>query len=88
LISVFGSFLGECIVRCYGGEWTTDADGNWSVRIGENFAFPFNKVSKQIDNGVEDGIGSFFRAVPLVLKGGVNIPPSPPPPSKPWWRFW
>ncbi|HUS36496.1 MAG TPA: hypothetical protein VM680_14185 [Verrucomicrobiae bacterium] len=88
LISVFGSFVGECIVRCYGGEWTTDKDGNWSVRFGDNFAFPFTKVTKQIENGLEDGIGGFFRAIPLLCKDSIIIQPPPPPPRKPWWRFW
>jgi hypothetical protein len=88
LISVFGSFLGECLVHCYGGAWTDVREGSWSVRIGNNFAFPFNKVTKQIDNGVEDGIYSFFRAIPFMFKDEIKLPPSRPEPRKPWWRFW
>src|SRR5262247_3056399 len=43
LISVFGSFLGECIVRCYGAVWR-QREGVWCVAFDEkNIAFPFAK---------------------------------------------
>lgn len=87
LISVFGSYLGECVVRCYGGIWT-EKDGSWGVRLGkENFAFPFAKVSKQMENGVEDGIGSFFRVIPVIFKDDVRLAEEVKP-TKPWWQFW
>jgi hypothetical protein len=87
LISVFGSFLGECIVRCYGGRWTQDGEGEWCVAFDvDNMAFPFAKVAKQIDNGLDDGIASFFTVIPIVFKdlsrkGSGNS-------KKPWWKFW
>ena len=72
LTSVFGSFLGECIVYCCGGVWT-NRDEVWCVGFGgENFAYPFAKVRKQIENGPEDGIGGFFRAIPAVFPGRVR----------------
>jgi hypothetical protein len=86
LVSVFGSFLGECIVRCYGGVWT-EREGVWCIAFeGGNFVFPFAKVSKQMEHGLEDSIGGLFRAVPVVFKDHVHVPP--PQPKKPWWRFW
>ena len=86
LTSVFGSFLGECIIRCYGGAWT-EHEGNWCVAFSEGgMAFPFAKVSKQFDNGLEDGISSFFRVIPVIFEGDVL--PLTPAPQKPWWRFW
>lgn len=85
LASVFGSFLGECIVRCYGGVWTERA-GAWSVAFDDsNIVFRFAKIAKQMENGVEDGIGSFFRTIPILFAGQVGLPP---PFRKPWWRFW
>src|SRR5215813_14733530 len=62
LTSVFGSFLGECVVRCYGGTWKLHEEaGVWCVAFKEDhIAFPFAKVAKQIDHGLEDGIASFF----------------------------
>ena len=52
LISVFDSFLGECIVRCYGGTWRLPEEaGVWYVAFKDDqLAFPFAKVGKQIDN--------------------------------------
>src|SRR5678815_2412065 len=45
LISVFGSFLGECIVRCYDGTWQQH-EGTWCVAFTKGgMAFPFNKLS-------------------------------------------
>ncbi len=87
LISVFGSFLGECIVRCYGGAWKLHEPGAWCVAFDENNkAFPFAKVAKQIDNGLEDGIASFFSMIPLVFKDLPRATTSTP--KQPWWKVW
>ena len=85
MVSVFGSFLGECIIRRYGGVWAQN-NGVWCVAFdGNNSAFPFAKVSKQIDNGLEDGIGSFFSVIPELFSSHVHLLP---PTRKPWWKFW
>jgi hypothetical protein len=80
LTSVFGSFLGECIVRCYGGTWRQHEAGIWCVAFNDdNIAFPFAKVAKQIDNGLEDSIASFFTVLPIMIKG---LPRATPPAAK------
>ena len=86
LTSVFGSFLGECIVRCYGGTWKQH-EGVWCVAFdNDNAAFPFAKVGKQIDNGLEDGVASFFNTIPLIFN---DLAPSvPSAQKKPWWKVW
>jgi hypothetical protein len=69
LCSVFGSFLGECLIQVYGGEWRNQ-DGRWGVFFdNQNAAFPFSKVMKQFENGLEggDSILGFFDLVPEVL---------------------
>lgn len=77
LTSVLGSFLGECIVRCYGGTWRQH-EGEWCVAFDDdNMAFPFAKVAKQIENGREDSIGSFFNSIAAIFN-----------PKKPWWKVW
>lgn len=79
LTGVFGSFLGECIIRCHGGAWAQRA-GGWCVAFDEtNAAFPFAKVRKQMDHGREDGIGSFFATIPLVFPARVRAPSAPSP---------
>jgi hypothetical protein len=86
LVSVFGSFLGECIVRCHGATWM-QSEGVWCVGFDEkNVAFPFAKVQKQMDNGLEDGIASFFTVIPLVFKIGLTSEPAIE--KKPWWKVW
>ena len=86
LISMFGSYLGECIVRCYGGEWRQH-EGVWGVAFTDgNMAFPYAKVAKQFDNGAVDDITSFFRIIPTLFAGRVQTQPAAT--RKPWWRFW
>ena len=86
LFNVLGSFLGECIVRCYGGRWVKQ-DGIWGVAIGDDFiAYPFNKVGKQMQNGLEDGIDSFFTSIPVLLSGYVQAQKTPA--KSPWWKVW
>jgi hypothetical protein len=66
LSGMFGSFLGECVIRQYGGHWAQH-DGTWSVAFdGNNGVFPIGKTWKQMDNGLEDGIGSFFRGIAVL----------------------
>lgn len=77
LISVLGSFLGECVRWCYGGEWVND-DGQWGVAFdARNCAFPFSKVYKQFENGRAggDSILIFFRVIPTVFKQVRKPPP-------------
>lgn len=60
---MLGSFLGECIRSNYGGEWLMTENG-LAVSFDEtNAAFPFNKVNKQIENGREDSISSFYSTL-------------------------
>jgi hypothetical protein len=86
LISVFGSFLGESIVRCHGGRWAQN-EGMWCVAFDDqNIAYPFSKITKQIDNGLEDGIATFFNAIPAIFEDIERAAPSTP--KKPWWKVW
>ena len=75
LVNVFGSFLGECIVRCYGGTWT-QRESDWCVAFdGRNAVHPFSKVAKQMEHGGEDGIGGFFKLIPEVFWNCLGLPP-------------
>jgi hypothetical protein len=82
LVSVFGSYLGECVINCYGGYWEEEA-GEWRVSFdSENAVYPFAKVRKQFEGGPGDSIKSFFEVIPAIFPlasaGG----------RRPWWRFW
>jgi hypothetical protein len=72
LVNTLGSFLGECIIRCFGGSWY-NKEGEWCVRFdSENAVYPFNKVHKQFANGPGDSIKSFFDLIPVMFKEHVQ----------------
>lgn len=89
LVSVLGSFLGECLIAKAGGVWHwSDERSDWSVHFGgNNHAFPFARVRKLFLNGLEggDSILSFYDvAVDYLATGrlsaaknsGTEEPPS------------
>ncbi|TDM06733.1 MAG: hypothetical protein C4K60_19785 [Ideonella sp. MAG2] len=54
-IHLIGAFLGECIVRNVGGQWSSHEGMHCVVLNHSHSAFPHNKVAKQFDNGSEGG---------------------------------
>lgn len=81
LITSCGAFLGQSIIEEYGGEWSTEENGQISISFDENNkVFPFSKVSKQFDNGLEDSIFSFYSIIPNIFK-------LKPKKKKSWWKF-
>lgn len=81
LVTSCGAFLGQCIIEQYGGEWSTEENGQISISFDENNkVFPFSKVSKQFDNGLEDSIYSFYTVIPKIFK-------LKPKKKKSWWKF-
>jgi hypothetical protein len=60
LVSNLGSFLGEAIIRSFGGKWSFDQRG-WAILWDDfNLVYPFMKVAKQLRNGESDSIFSFY----------------------------
>ena len=83
-----GSFLGECVIKCYGGEWR-EHEGSWGVDFGGgNVAFPFNKVRKQFAYGADagDSVLGWFEAIPLIFARRDETPPQPRK-KRPWWKL-
>ncbi|GAA3042104.1 hypothetical protein [Streptosporangium longisporum] len=73
LISVLGSFLGECIVAATGGRWDWSDDHGWGVVLPEGSTiFPFSKVEKQFRGGLEEGesVAGFYQVVVEVIATG------------------
>ena len=67
---MFGCYLGEAIIACYGGQWCEDDDDPAHVLLDNDIrAFPFAKVQKQMKNGLASGdsILGFFRTIPALL---------------------
>ena len=77
LINSCSAFLGECIIKKYGGQWVNH-DGEMAIAFDdENKVFPLTKVEKQFKNGLEDSIYSLYNSIPKVF----DIK------KKKWWQF-
>jgi hypothetical protein len=69
LLQLIGSYLGECLIYTYGGFWRIQ-NGEWGVFFNDsNAAFPFSKVRKQFENGIDggDSILSFFEMTRVMI---------------------
>lgn len=72
LCQKLGSYLGECVIACYGGAWQSQ-EGTWAVAFNAgNAVFPFNKIRKRFDNGSEDGVCSWFEIIPIVFEQHIR----------------
>lgn len=81
LINSCGAFLGQIVIENYGGQWVKDENGSIAVAINDiNKVYPFSKVSKQFDDGLEDSIHSMYTIIPTVFK-------LQPKTKKKWWQF-
>lgn len=76
LVSVIGSYLGEAIIVAAGGRWVEDDNGGVGVLFDSgDTAYPFAKVAKQFEQGIEQGesIASFYRvSIDVVAKGRLR----------------
>jgi len=74
-VSLLGAYLGEAIIENFGGEWDLDDQG-WHVYFDEkNRAYPLGKVAKQLINGPEDSIFSFYSSIPLIFGRPCRVNP-------------
>ncbi|MDR2112099.1 MAG: hypothetical protein LBQ62_03195, partial [Candidatus Accumulibacter sp.] len=67
-INLIGSFLGECVIRNFGGQWAMH-DEMVCVSLDEgNVVFPYNIVTKQFENGADagDSISSFYEITEIL----------------------
>lgn len=81
LINSCGAFLGQSVIENYGGRWVRDENGQVAVAFDEkNKVYPFSKVTKQFDNGLEDSIHSMFSIIPTVFKLQSKT-------KKKWWQL-
>jgi hypothetical protein len=72
LHSVLGSYLGEAIIAATGGRWAEDANGIGVLFANGDMCFPFAKVAKQMENGLEGGdsiLGFYNIAIEEVATG-------------------
>jgi len=80
LVMQIGSFLGEALLRVYGGRWTWDERfGTWRVSIPttsgkDTTPGPFAKVQKRLESGMEDSVSFFAKVTDSMVRG--EIPPA------------
>lgn len=76
VIQVAGAFLGECLVRCFGGGWWRFEKSACIVFDGEIALFPLSKVQKQLEQGAQaEGVARFFNA--FASMHAQKQPPTP-----------
>jgi hypothetical protein len=64
-----GAYLGDCIIKSYGGEWIEYEPGIWGVKLSDkNFVFPIGKVQKFVDDPTSDSFSSLYAMIPIVFK--------------------
>ncbi len=71
IIFFLGCYIGETVIRLYGGKWNIDdndsrGDTNASVTLDNGMViFPMQRVIKRYQNGSEDGIYAYVYAPTL-----------------------
>jgi hypothetical protein len=78
-INVLASFVGECIIRTYGGTWV-EKKGEWCVQVNEAiWACPFAKIEKQFRNGPKESVAGYFTLIPALMSlPGLDVPGAAP----------
>ena len=71
-ISLIGSFLGQTIIKVYGGQWIDES--NLSIELTDNtICYPIDKVVKQLENGKEESIHYYFTFISEILKKKLSF---------------
>jgi len=73
LIDVLGSFLGECIISCFGGRWERVED-EWCICFSkQDVIYPFKKIGRRFTNGPRDSLKDFFEMIPAAFQDHVEL---------------
>ena len=78
VVNALGCFLGECIIRSFGGWWRADTRGAVGVQFEQGlFLQPAFLVEQQFQRGLAESVAAFFAALPIRRL-------IPPPPRRTW----
>ena len=63
VVSSFATFLGEALIEVHGGEWVWCDEGDpFAVVLSDGtIVFPYSKIRRRFENGMEDSIGFFLQ---------------------------
>jgi len=67
LYQIWGSFLGEAMRRVVGGE-CVESEGTVGVKVGHIVTYPLSKIQKRFENGLEDSITFYYKALKTLAK--------------------
>lgn len=67
LVSALGAFLGEALLRKYGGQWV-EHQGTWGVQLdGRPWISPFHAIDERFEaHRATDSIANLFHGGPLL----------------------
>ena len=69
LTNQIASYLGECIIHTYGGEWVLHDNVGWAIKFSDqSYVFPFSSVSQYIESPEIDSYASLFSMIPIILE--------------------
>jgi len=65
VISSFGTFLGESLIKVFGGNWVqSENQAEFAVQLSNGaFVFPYSKMDKRLRNGMQDSISFYLRVL-------------------------
>jgi hypothetical protein len=69
LAKLWGLYTGEVIRRHYGGQWSVNENGEFTLATGEATLYPVAKMRKRIIDGPMENIRVYFTSVDRILKG-------------------
>ncbi|RAK63928.1 hypothetical protein [Hymenobacter edaphi] len=74
VVNALGCFLGECIIRSFGGSWEANTAGVMGIQLGgHTFVRPFEHVDRQLTHGLTESVVGFYQSVPERL---ASAPPA------------
>lgn len=63
------SYLGECIIKSYGGTWEKQKETGWAIKFAEEtYVFPFSSVQQHIENPETDSFSSLYSMIPILIE--------------------
>jgi hypothetical protein len=67
---LLGAYLGEVVIRTYGGEWVTHekAGGAYAVSVMGVHGFPFSTVQRVLQGEPFKSLASFARSLPAIAE--------------------
>lgn len=71
LPTLWGSYLGEALIKRYGGKWVIMGNGSYAISLNNgHFLWPMARVEKHVTNGTEDSIYAQYMSIEIMKNQG------------------